>query len=141
MAAHRPLTPRQRDVLDAIRAGIHANGLPPMLHEIGAAVGLTKGTVSQHVRALAAAGYVRHRPGAVRAIQLCDAAPHLGRVLARLRIDVPDTPPAAGPTCKAGHPRTPDNTWTVAGLDLCLACGRADVADYLAAKAAAKAVG
>ncbi|MCW4353327.1 transcriptional repressor LexA [Hoyosella sp. YIM 151337] len=64
-----PLTARQREVLDVIRASVNDRGYPPSVREIGEAVGLTStSSVTHQLRALERKGYLRrdpHRPRAV----------------------------------------------------------------------------
>lgn len=63
------LTPRQREVLEVIRASVNERGYPPSVREIGEAVGLTStSSVTHQLRALERKGYLRrdpHRPRAV----------------------------------------------------------------------------
>src|SRR2546421_9048174 len=63
------LTPRQRDILTAIRAWTDPHGSPPTVREIGAAVGLgSPSSVAHHLSALQRHGLLRrdgHGPRAV----------------------------------------------------------------------------
>jgi repressor LexA len=63
------LTPRQRKVLEVIRASVEQRGYPPSMREIGEAVGLTStSSVSHQLATLERKGYLRrdpHRPRAV----------------------------------------------------------------------------
>jgi repressor LexA len=63
------LTPRQRKVLEVIRASVERRGYPPSMREIGEAVGLTStSSVSHQLATLERKGYLRrdpHRPRAV----------------------------------------------------------------------------
>lgn len=71
------LTPRQRAVLECIRASVEARGYAPSMREIGDAVGLTSpSSVKHQLAALERKGYVRrdpHRPRAMEIVQGDDA--------------------------------------------------------------------
>lgn len=73
------LTPRQRLVLETIRAAVEARGYPPSMREIGEAVGLTSpSSVKHQLTALERKGYLRrdpHRPRAIEVVQPDDARP------------------------------------------------------------------
>lgn len=156
--ARPPLTSQQRAVLAAIRAALDTTGRAPTFAEIGTAVGIGRSTVHWHISALEAAGYIRRPPHSRRgAIEVCDDEPgdelaarraatrwrQVEQVEADLRIPVPDDQPASVFTpndagevvCPAGHPWTADSRWFAGGVELCRVCGRAAVADDLAAKA------
>ena len=65
------LTPRQRLVLETIRAAVEAKGYPPSMREIGQAVGLTSpSSVKHQLMALERKGYVRRDPNRPRAIEV-----------------------------------------------------------------------
>lgn len=153
--ARPPLTPRQREVLDAIRAAIAATGIVPTVREIGVVVGLSSTcAVHKNLDALERKGYLRRpiRYGN-RAIQLCDPDPapapaataprlDLDPVIVHLRIPVPDQPTSVFSVtstgevaCPAGHPHTAATRWIIAGHELCRPCGRGHLADHLARKA------
>ncbi|OZM74482.1 repressor LexA [Amycolatopsis antarctica] len=72
------LTPRQRQVLEVIRAWVDRFGYPPSVREIGEAVGLNStSSVSHQLRALQRKGYLRrdaNRPRAV-GVLAADADP------------------------------------------------------------------
>jgi len=52
------LTPRQRTILDVIRASVTSRGYPPSIREIGDAVGLTStSSVAHQLRTLERKGY------------------------------------------------------------------------------------
>lgn len=70
MPTHAPptLTPRQREVLAAIRRLTDRAGFPPTIREIGDAVGLASASsVHAHVRVLERAGLVSPAAGRPRA--------------------------------------------------------------------------
>ncbi|TQL04471.1 repressor LexA [Cellulomonas sp. SLBN-39] len=73
------LTPRQRLVLDTVRASVERRGYPPSMREIGEAVGLTSpSSVKHQLNALERKGYLRrdpHRPRAIEVVQPDGAAP------------------------------------------------------------------
>ena len=63
------LTPRQRKVLEVIRAHVERQGYPPSVREIGEAVGLTStSSVAYQLRALERKGYLRRDPNRPRAV-------------------------------------------------------------------------
>lgn len=63
------LTPRQRRVLDVIRAWVDTVGYPPSIREIGEAVGLTStSSVAYQLRVLQQKGYLRRDPNRPRAV-------------------------------------------------------------------------
>ena len=66
-----PLTPRQRLVLDTIRASVEQRGYPPSMREIGEAVGLTSpSSVKHQLTVLERKGYLRRDPNRPRAIEV-----------------------------------------------------------------------
>jgi repressor LexA len=106
------LTPRQRKVLEVIRASVERRGYPPSMREIGEAVGLTStSSVSHQLATLERKGYLRrdpHRPRAVdvRAPEPAAEEPRRmpdDRDTARIPDDLdsarmPDQPPHRSPT-------------------------------------------
>jgi repressor LexA len=69
--ADRPLTGRQRQVLEFIDRAIGQRGYPPSVREIGDAVGLSSpSTVHAHLAALQDKGYLRRDPSKPRAIEV-----------------------------------------------------------------------
>ena len=67
----RPLTDKQKAILDAIRSHLEANGFPPSYAEIARAVGLTHASTAQfHLRALAKKGWIELRSDIRRSIRL-----------------------------------------------------------------------
>ena len=67
----KPLTDRQREILDFIEAETNERGYPPSVREIGAAVGLTSpSTVHAHLATLQRYGFIRRDPTKPRAIEV-----------------------------------------------------------------------
>jgi repressor LexA len=67
----KPLTERQRQVLEFIDAESRRRGYPPSVREIGEAVGLSSpSTVHAHLAALQDKGYLRRDPTKPRAIEV-----------------------------------------------------------------------
>jgi repressor LexA len=67
----RPLTERQRQVLDFIDAEVRRRGYPPSVREIGEAVGLSSpSTVHAHLAALQDKGYLRRDATKPRAMEI-----------------------------------------------------------------------
>jgi repressor LexA len=67
----RPLTDRQRQVLDFIDAEVRWRGYPPSVREIGEAVGLSSpSTVHAHLAALQDKGYLRRDATKPRAMEV-----------------------------------------------------------------------
>ena len=64
------LTSRQREVMDAIRAAVRENGLPPSRRELARAVGGHDSAISGHLKALARKGWIKLLPGVDRGIRL-----------------------------------------------------------------------
>src|SRR5690606_1954479 len=72
--ARPPLSTRQRQVLDYIRATVEERGYPPAVREIGDALGLTSpSTVHAHLSSLVRYGYLRRDPSKPRAIEVVAA--------------------------------------------------------------------
>jgi repressor LexA len=72
------LTPRQRKVLEVIRASVQRRGYPPSMREIGQAVGLTStSSVSHQLATLERKGFLRRDPRRPRAVDVraAEAAP------------------------------------------------------------------
>ncbi len=71
MARSKPLTARQREILDFIEHENNVRGYPPSVREIGEAVGLTSpSTVHTHLLTLQRLGYLRRDPTKPRAIEV-----------------------------------------------------------------------
>ncbi|SNQ49052.1 LexA repressor [Frankia canadensis] len=65
------LTPRQRKVLEVIRAAVERRGYPPSVREIGEAVGLTStSSVAHQLKVLEEKGYLRRDPNRPRAMEV-----------------------------------------------------------------------
>jgi repressor LexA len=76
------LTPRQRKVLEVIRASVQRRGYPPSMREIGEAVGLTStSSVSHQLASLERKGFLRRDPHRPRAVDVRPPEP------------VPEAPP------------------------------------------------
>src|SRR5690349_23853180 len=70
-SADSVLTPRQRTILDVIRASVTSRGYPPSIREIGDAVGLTStSSVAHQLRTLERKGYLRRDPNRPRAVDV-----------------------------------------------------------------------
>jgi repressor LexA len=91
----RPLTRRQREILDFLRGFVAEHGYSPSLEEIGAHFGLSSvATVHKHVQHLAEKGYLRkawNRSRSIEPVEEADAAavelPLLGIVAAGAPIE------------------------------------------------------
>jgi len=69
----KPLTERQRQILDFILSEIHKKGYPPSVRDIGKAVGLSSSsTVHSHLSSLEEKGYIRRDSTKPRAIEVLD---------------------------------------------------------------------
>lgn len=88
-----PLTPRQQQVLAALREAIARTGMPPTRAELAALLGLRSANAAEeHLRALARKGAIALMPGASRGIQIlvdaertavqAERLPVIGRVAA-----------------------------------------------------------
>jgi len=65
------LTPRQRRVLEVIRAALQLRGYPPSVREIGEQVGLTSSSsVAHQLKTLESKGYLRRDPHRPRALEV-----------------------------------------------------------------------
>lgn len=65
----RPLTSRQRAIMECIIHSVESRGFPPAVREICEAVGLSSGsTVHAHLNTLEERGYIRRDPAKPRAI-------------------------------------------------------------------------
>ena len=65
------LTPRQRKVLEVIRAALQRRGYPPSVREIGEQVGLTSSSsVAHQLKSLEAKGFLRRDPNRPRALEV-----------------------------------------------------------------------
>lgn len=71
MENSKPLSKRQQQILDVVRASVEARGFPPSMREIAAAVGLSSvSTVKHHLDALEEAGVLLRDPRRPRSIEL-----------------------------------------------------------------------
>lgn len=69
--AERPLTYRQRQILECIDRSMRERGYPPSVREIGDEVGLgSPSTVHSHLNTLQKRGYLRRDPSKPRAIEV-----------------------------------------------------------------------
>mgnify|MGYP002653715744 CR=1 FL=1 len=70
-SARKPLTARQRTILEAISASISAHGYPPSMREIGDVVGLSSlSSVTHQLNQLELSGYLRRDAGKTRAMEV-----------------------------------------------------------------------
>ncbi len=79
------LTPRQREILELIRAFVAEFGIPPTRAEIAAELGFrSPNAAEEHLRALARKGAIELTPGTSRGIRLLESEglPVIGRVAA-----------------------------------------------------------
>lgn len=68
------LTPRQRAILEMIRATVDERGYPPSVREIGEGVGLTStSSVSHQLQTLVRLGFLRRDPNRPRALVVADS--------------------------------------------------------------------
>jgi repressor LexA len=73
-SAESGLTPRQRTILDVIRASVTSRGYPPSIREIGDSVGLTStSSVAHQLRTLEKKGFLRRDPNRPRAVDVRSA--------------------------------------------------------------------
>jgi repressor LexA len=65
------LTPRQKRILEVIRAAVESRGYPPSMREIGQAAGLSSpSSVAHQLRVLETKGYIRRDPHRPRALEV-----------------------------------------------------------------------
>lgn len=68
-----PLTPRQKQILTAIREALEDRGYPPTMREIGRAVGLSSpSSVKHQLEAMEAKGVIRRDPARPRALEIVE---------------------------------------------------------------------
>jgi repressor LexA len=80
------LTDPRGQILAAIRSSMRTRGYPPTMRELATAAGFSStGTVSYHLRAMAADGLIRRDPGKPRALVIADIHPRNEAVLGRRR--------------------------------------------------------
>ncbi len=69
----RPLTARQSEILDLIRASITTTGMPPTRAEIANQLGFRSANAAEdHLKALAKKGFIEMLPGTSRGIRLTE---------------------------------------------------------------------
>ena len=68
----RPITPKQKQVLDLVRDGINANGYAPTLDEMAKALGKAKGSVYEIVSSLVNRGHLLREPNVARNLRLAE---------------------------------------------------------------------
>ena len=97
----RPLSVRQRHILQYIQQHVDAHGYPPTVREIGAAVSLSSSsTVHAHLKTLEDGGHIQRDAVLTRAIKVVPNGVGEGRPLSRQTVNVP----IVG-TVAAGKPR------------------------------------
>lgn len=93
------LPTKQRELLAFLQRFCERHGLPPSRGDIAEALGITRQTADQHLRALAAKGYIELLPGTSRGIRLAEPAeaandaytlPLIGRIAAGQPVLAPD---------------------------------------------------
>lgn len=92
------LPPRQRELLAFLRRYTERTGLPPSRGDIAEALGISRQTADQQLRALAAKGHVELVPGTSRGIRLPalaeaandDSLPLIGRIAAGQPVLAPE---------------------------------------------------
>ncbi|MCI1641252.1 MAG: transcriptional repressor LexA [Actinomyces sp.] len=76
MSDRPPLSARQQQILELVRASVGEHGYPPSVREIANAVGLASpSTVKHHLDSLEKAGYLQRVPGRPRALEVTPTAP------------------------------------------------------------------
>jgi repressor LexA len=97
----RPLSVRQKHILQYIQQHVDAHGYPPTVREIGAAVSLSSSsTVHAHLKTLEDGGHIQRDAVLTRAIKVVPNGTGEGRPLSRQTVNVP----IVG-TVAAGKPR------------------------------------
>jgi repressor LexA len=74
MSESRVLTPRQLEILTAIRDGIRSNGYSPTMQELADMLDISKVTVFEHVSALVKKGLLRRLPHRARSLEVTSSA-------------------------------------------------------------------
>lgn len=114
-ADHRPLTPRQRTIVDMIQTSLAQTGYPPSMREIGDACGLASlSSVTHQLSRLQDLGYLRRVPGKPRAMEVIRDAD--GRLLAE-ESPASEESPAETLTSELPAPESRDRHSTVVNLD------------------------
>jgi len=102
------LTPRQRRMLETIRASVEGRGYPPTMREIGEAVGLASpSSVKHQLTTLERKGYLRRDPHRPRAIEVVDPAAPAAGTVAPVGTASEALPPVAAPTAPGGTAQAP----------------------------------
>lgn len=70
----RPLTARQREVLNFVRGFAAHQGYPPTVREIGEHFGFVPRSVFDHLKALERKGYLRRRSSKSRSLEILDGS-------------------------------------------------------------------
>ncbi|PYE13235.1 SOS-response transcriptional repressor LexA [Williamsia limnetica] len=87
--AEGSLTPRQKAVLEVIRASVRERGYPPSIREIGDAVGLTStSSVAHQLRTLERKGFLQRENNRPRAVNVQDT--DLNPATAAGQVQIPD---------------------------------------------------
>lgn len=73
-AGHRPVAPRQLDILRLIERSITARGFPPTYTEMASELGLCRPTIHEHISRLVAKDMLIRSAYTERGIALTDAA-------------------------------------------------------------------
>lgn len=66
----RPLTARQREVLDYLRLFVRQRGFPPTVRDAAADFGVQHHAIVQHLKALEAKGYIERDAAIARGIRI-----------------------------------------------------------------------
>ena len=74
MKRMKPLTARQRKVLNFIVEYISKKGYPPTIREIGAGFGFSEKAAHDHITAIEKKGYIRREDGSARSIRIAPFA-------------------------------------------------------------------
>lgn len=109
MAAHPPLTRRQRDILAFVRQYIEDQGISPTYDEIAQNFGLSRVTVFGHVAELERKGVVQRRsPGMSRTLQVLPDEESAGPGGGGPRVPILGTIAAGAPIATLEDPETLD---------------------------------
>ncbi len=112
------LTPRQLDVLVAIRNYRHLHGYSPTMQELADEIGVSKVTVFEHVEALIKKGALVREPNKARSLSIADGIavpdearplhfPLVGKIAAGYPIEKIEDPAPAGGSSKTSRPFLP----------------------------------
>lgn len=74
-AEQRPLTARQREVLDAVRGYLRDHGYAPTVRELAERLGVTKTAAFLQLETLRRKGALTHTPGASRTLRVVEGGP------------------------------------------------------------------